>query len=65
MIGTEVGYPHKEYQGLCDFFCFIPNNSFRGIFPLQAKPSLTKMRFRSPAERCMKMWKQVGLLIQT
>ena len=43
--------------------------NFQGKFssPLQAQPSLTKMRFRSTAERCrrcMKMWKQAGLLIQ-
>ena len=47
---------------------FLPNLSGEISSPLQAQPSLTKMRFRSTAERCrrcMKMWKQAGLLIQT
>ena len=42
------------------FFCVTPTKSFRGNFvSLQAQPSLTKMRFRSTAERCMKMCEDV------
>ena len=37
----------------------LPNLSGEISSPLQAQPSLTKMRFRSTAERCMKMCEDV------
>ena len=66
MIGTEVRYLQKRIAKAFSAL-FPPNLSGEISSPLQAQPSLTKMRFRSTAERCrrcMKMWKQVGLLIQ-
>ena len=58
MIGTEIRYLQKRVAETFSAL-FLATLSGEILSPLQAQPSLTKMRFRSTAERCTKMHEDV------